>query len=246
MIPTPETLLALGLIAVYLFDSMHFLQIGEAVVITRATHLQRISFGSGFELGGRRPFLPNPLTPFWPELSVDWVTHPIPQQASAPGSSQPMHERAAALKWIGAFSGACAGLIVIGAPIALLFEAQTAFIACVLLCVGCELVAAILLFQKREALRLGVGQWLSLSLIGLICLPCSANLARAAAKARRWTLPAHQLAGLDLDGLASGPLKEQVREALLRAQRYVDEESPEFHRLSEQVRLLGEGPCKNG
>jgi hypothetical protein len=32
-----------------------------------------------------------------------------------------------------------------------------------------------------------------------------------------------------------------VREALLRARRFVDEQSPEFHGLSEQLRLLGEG-----
>jgi hypothetical protein len=240
MILTPETLLALGLIAVYLFDSMHFLQIGEAVVITRAASLQRISFGSGFELGGRRPFLPNPLTPFWPELRVDWVSHPT-HQVNAQLSTQQMSERAAALKWTGAFSGACTALIVIGAPIALLLEAQYAFIACVLSCAICELVAAGLLFRKRKMLGLGIGQWLSLSLIALICLPCSANLARAAAKARCWTLPAHEIAGLNLNGLASGPLREQVREALLRARRYVDEESPEFQYLSEQLRLLGEG-----
>ena len=245
MILTPETLLALGLIAVYLFDSMHFLRIGEAVVITRAATLQRISFGSGFELGGRRPFLPNPLTPFWPELRVDWVSDPTPQ-ASAPVSTQQMRERAAALKWVGAFSGACTGLIVIGAPIALFLEAQSAFIACVLLCAVCELIAAFLLLRQRKVLGLGIGQWLSLSLIGLICLPCSANLARTAAKARCWTLPAHQLAGLDLERLAPGSLKEEVSEALLRARRYVDEESPEFQRLSEQLRLLGEGSCKNG
>ena len=54
---TAEALLALGLIAVYLLDSMHFLRIGEAVVVTGGARLSRLSFGSGFEFGGRRPFL---------------------------------------------------------------------------------------------------------------------------------------------------------------------------------------------
>jgi len=237
---TPETLLALGLIAVYLFDSMHFLRIGEAVVATRRARLHAISFGSGFELGGRRPFLPNPLTPFWPELRLDWVNGASDVEAARHCSDE-MHDRASALRWVGMFSGACTASIVIGAPIALLVGAQWVFIACVALCLVCELVAAGLLLRVRKRLDLGFGQWLSLALIGLICLPCAGNLARAAAKARCWTLPAYRIAQLQLAGFAAEALRAQLREALLRARRFVDEESPEFRGLSEQLRLLGEG-----
>lgn len=237
---TPETLLALGLIAVYLFDSMHFLRIGEAVVVTRRTRLHGISFGSGFEFGGRRPFLPNPLTPFWPELRLDWVNGPSGEEAARDCSDE-MRARASALRWVGVFSAACTASIVLGAPVALLVGAQWVFIACVGLCLACELVAAGLLLRARKRLGLGFGQWLSLALIGLICLPCAGNLARAAAKARCWALPAHQIARLQLAGFATEALRTQVREALLRARRFVDEESPEFRGLSEQLRLLGEG-----
>ena len=237
---TTETLLALGLIAVYLFDSMHFLRIGEAVVVTRRARLHGLSFGSGFELGGRRPFLPNPLTPFWPELRLDWVNGARGEEAARNGSDE-MRARASALRWVGMFSGVCTASIVIGAPIALFVGSQLVFITCVGLCVACELVAAGLLLRVRKRLDLGFGQWLSLALIGLICLPCAGNLARAAAKARCWTLPAYQIAQLQLTDLATEPLRTQVREALLRARRFVDEESPEFQGLSEQLRLLGEG-----
>jgi hypothetical protein len=237
---TPETLLALGLIAVYLFDSMHFLRIGEAVVVTRRARLQGLSFGSGFEFGGRRPFLPNPLTPFWPELRLDWVNGASGEEA-ARNCSDEMHARACALRWVGMFSGACTASIVIAAPVALFAGAQLVFIACVGLCGACELVAAGLLLRARKRLDLGFGQWLSLALIGLICLPCAGNLARAAAKARCWTLPAYQIARLQLADFATDALRTQVREALLRARRFVDEQSPEFHGLSEQLRLLGEG-----
>ncbi len=237
---TAETLLALGLIAVYLFDSMHFLRIGEAVVVTRRTRLQAISFGSGFEFGGRRPFLPNPLTPFWPELRLDWVNGE--SGADAPrGCSDEMRGHVSALRWVGVFSAACTASIVIGAPVALFVGAQWMFIACVALGVACELVAAGLLLRARKRLGLGFGQWLSLAIIGLICLPCAGNLARAGAKARCWTLPAYQIAQLQLADFATEALRTQVREALLRARRFVDEESPEFHGLSEQLRLLGEG-----
>jgi len=237
---TPETLLALGLIAVYLFDSMHFLRIGEAVVVARRAGLHSLSFGSGFEFGGRRPFLPNPLTPFWPELRLDWV-NVAGREGDVRNCGDAMLARATALRWVGVFSGACTAAIVIGAPIALFVGAQWVFIACVALSLVCELVAAGLLLRARKRLDLGFGQWLSLSLIGLICLPCAGNLARAAAKARCWTLPAYQVAQLQLADFEPGALRTQVREALLRARRFVDEESPEFHGLSEQLRLLGEG-----
>jgi hypothetical protein len=237
---TPETLLALGLIVVYLFDSMHFLRIGEAVVATRRARLRAISFGSGFEFGGRRPFLPNPLTPFWPELRLDWVNGASGAEAAC-NCSDEMRNRASALHWVGVFSGACTALIVIGAPLALFAGAQWVFIVCVALCLVCELAAAGLLLRARKRLDLGFGEWLSMALIGLICLPCAGNLARAAAKARCWTLPAYRMAHLELTDFAAEALRTQVREALLRARRFVDEESPEFHGLSEQLRLLGEG-----
>lgn len=235
---TPETLLALGLIVVYLLDSMHFLRIGETVIVTRGRRLSRLSFGSGFELGGRRPFLPNPLTPFWPEIRMDWV-NVAGGLARAQTSTGEMGERAAALKWVGILSGACAVSIVIGAPVALSLGAPQVFVACVASCLTCELAAAGLLLRARKRLGLGFGQWLSLSLIGLICWPCAANLARAAAKARCWELPAYQLAGLPLAGVEANALRGQIREALLRARRFVDEESPQFHGLTEQLRLLG-------
>jgi hypothetical protein len=113
------------------------------------------------------------------------------------------------------------------------------FVACVALCLISEVAAAGLLLRARERLGLGFGQWLSLSLIGLVCLPCAANLARAAAKARCWELPAYQVAGLPLTGVEANALRSQIRDAVLRARRFVDEESPEFRGLTEQLRLLG-------
>lgn len=235
---TPATLLAFGLIAVYLVDSMHFLRIGEAVVVTRGGRPFRLSFGSGFELGGRRPFLPNPLTPFWPELRMDWV-NVAGRAGDVQTITEEMRERAAVLRWVGILSGACAASIVVGAPIALLLGSSPVFVACVASCLIFELTTAGLLLRARKRLGLGFGQWLSLSLIGLICWPCAANLGRAAAKARCWQLPAYQFAQLQMAGAEANTLQAEIREAVLRARRFVDEESPEFHGLTEQLRLLG-------
>jgi hypothetical protein len=236
-----QPLLALALIGVYLVDSVHWLRLGEAVVTTRGCRLRRISFGSAFELGGRRPFLPNPLTPFWPELRTDWVNaagNPDDAQVSGRG----MRDRATALQTVGLLSTVSGAAIVLGAPLALILGQDGIFVACVLVCAVSALASAIFLYRHRSSLGLGLGQWLLLALVAIVCLPCSANLARAAAKARTWTLPAYQIARLELTGVSAGQTREQLKEALRAAQRYVGEESVEFRGLSEQLRLLEEGP----
>src|SRR4029077_19868561 len=80
-----EALLALALVAVYLADSAHFLAIGEALIRTRSGRRVALFFRWAVELAGRRPFIPNPLTPFWPELRVEWTTssHGGPRAAEA-------------------------------------------------------------------------------------------------------------------------------------------------------------------
>jgi hypothetical protein len=236
----PQPLLALALVGVYLLDSIHWLRLGEAVVITRAGCLRRLSLGSDFELGGRRPFLPNPFTPFWPELRADWVN--ADTSADAAASARAMSERAQVLGLLGVLSGICAGAIVIGAPLALALAHEPAFLVCVLVCVIASLASAAVLYRRRGVLGLGFGQWLLLALVALLCLPCSANLARAAAKTHIWTLPAYQIARLELTGMPAAQTREQMREALRAAQRYLGEESAEFQGLSEQLRLLEEGP----
>src|SRR5262252_2248647 len=156
--PLPlETLLAAGLIAVYLVDSASFLALGEAVIVTRAGTLRHLASGSALELGGRRPFRPNPLAPL---------------------------------------VGACALLIVIAAPLALTLAAPRVFLVCALLCYLCAALAGTLIVMRRVALGLTLLQALALAVIGVVCLPCSANLARAAGARRRWLLAASEIPAL--------------------------------------------------
>jgi hypothetical protein len=234
-----QQLLALALIGVYLLDSMHWLRLGEAVVITRAGGLRRLSFGSAFELGGRRPFLPNPLTPFWPELRAQWTAAATPTDAGE--RARQMCQRAACLRFAGVASGLSAAAIVAGGPLALLLHREDAFLVCVAVSVLCTLTAAVLLFRLRAELGLRFGQWLSLTLFALLCLPLSGNLTRAVARARTWSLPAHLIPQLTLSGADPAHTRTQLSEALRAAQRYVDPDSAESQRLAEQLRLLQEG-----
>jgi hypothetical protein len=235
---TPQ-LLALALVAIYLADSIHWLALGEAVVVTRRAALSRLSLGGPFELGGRRPYLPNPLTPFWPEMRVVWLT------AAAGGadpaqSAQQMQARAAALAVPGILSGVCAAAIAAGGPVALLLSSNLAFLTCAGVCLLCTLAISVWLLVHRQVLGLSLRQWLYLTLIALICLPTSPNLARAAARLQVWTLPAHRLAQLTLTAAEAGGTRAQLLPVLREAQRYVPADSAAGAALAEQLRLMEE------
>jgi hypothetical protein len=237
MFVSPEWLLAFALVAVYLFDSAHFLCIGEAVISTRSGALRRLSFGSSFELGGRRPYLPNPLTPCWPELRVEWDTSgrdlAAPKQVI---TEMQQHLRAA--QPIGWFATGCTGLIVIVAPLALVTGYERVFIASALLCVVCAVPACVLVLRRRRELGHSGWQAVSLIVVALVCLPCSGNLARAVSIKRRWTLPASELPSLGFDTNRIARIETELREMLARAQRLFSEDSVEYILVSAQLKLL--------
>jgi hypothetical protein len=236
---TTEAVLAFALVAIYLFDSTHFLMIGEAVVGTRAGALARLSFGSGFELGGRRPYLPNPLTPFWPELRVEW---------GAPGEATVRPEQVAlemtqhlgAARRIGWIATACAVLIVVVAPVSLAIGAERVFVASAVMCFALAGVAGVFVFIQRRELGLTVSESCSAVAVALVCLPCSANLARAVMTRRRWVLAAADFPRLGFTAAQVPSIQRDVREALDRAQRFLGEDSAEYRALTEQLRVLGE------
>jgi hypothetical protein len=219
----PEWLLAVALVAVYLADSMQFLRIGEAVLATKNGAPSRLSFGSSLELGGRRPYLPNPLTPGWPALRVDWLssaTLPVPQVA------EEMRRQLHAVRPIGWCATVCAALIILVAPVALVTGHQEVFVPAVLLCVAGVLAAGALLIVGRNTLALSLSQAMAIAAIALVCLPCSGNLARAACLHRRWQVRASDLAALSDEGRDAFEMR--VRDMLHRARDLCAEGSAEY------------------
>ena len=126
---SPETLLALALVAVYVADSAHFLAIGEALIRTRSGRTAGLSFGWPFELAGRRPFIPNPLTPFWPELRLVWTPSSAGGAGAAEAVSAEMRAHLAAVRPVACIASVCAALIAVVAPLALAFGPLTGFVA---------------------------------------------------------------------------------------------------------------------
>lgn len=237
LLPYTRQLLALALVSLYLVDSVHWLSLGEAVVITRRSSLRRLSCGSGFELGGRRPWLPNPVTPFWPELRVLWLTRPGGVVDSAETARQ-MRAWTEGLALTGVFSAVCAAAVVAGAPLALLAGREDVFLGCVLLGLLSTLTAAGFLYVRRQGLGLTRVQWLSLTLTAVACLPLSANLARAVARTRSWTLPAHGLAELELTGSDAQQTRAQLLPVMRAAQRYLPEDGALAAALADELRQL--------
>ena len=123
-------LLAIGLVAVYLLDSMHFLRIGEALVLARGSRLAGLSFGGSFELGGRRPYLPNPLTPCRVEFRLSWDTSGgATDDARLVGEEMRKHLRA--VRTVGWTGTVCGIAIVLLAPLGLALGQEPMFLAAV-------------------------------------------------------------------------------------------------------------------
>jgi hypothetical protein len=235
-VPDLSQLLALALIAVYVADSAHFLCLGEAIAITRGSRIRGMSFGWGFELAGRRPYIPNPLTPFWPELRLQWETSGVAGERPDEVVRE-IVPRLRALRAIGWLSGVAALLIVIVAPIGLLLGQDLVFVLAACACLLVTAVSGALLAKAREDLGLTRWQVASLSLVALVCLPCAGNLARAAALQRRWRLSASEL---PLLAPAEGRdvVRRNLRPILLQAQQVSSEQSVEYRAIGQQLRLL--------
>ena len=233
-----EVLLAVALVAVYVADSAYFLSIGEALILTRAGRAVALSFGWSFELAGRRPFIPNPLTPFWPELRVEWTASSQSGATPAAAVSAEMRAQLAAVRPIAWIASACGVLIVLVAPLALTLGQEPLFVAAALFTLALSAAACTLLALRRRELGLAGLKLYSTILVALVCLPCAANLARSVVAQRRWSVAAAELPALGFDGTRAAALRAQVQGVLAAARRLMAEDSAAYSALGEQLRRL--------
>jgi len=235
--PSTETLLAIALVLVYLLDSMLFLRIGETVVVTGRGGISRLSFGGSFELGGRRPYLPNPLTPYRPCFRIAWgISGGATDEVAS--VSQDMLRYLRAIRPVASLATLSAVPIVIVAPLSLAFGQQLVFLASVAATVLLALCGCVLVVLRKKELGLSAWQVCTLVFVALVCLPCSPNLARAVMLQHGWTCAARDLVNLGFEGPQSDTIRLQILAALTDAKRYVSEESPEFKTIEEQIRQL--------
>jgi hypothetical protein len=238
-----DILLSVLLVAVYLVDSMHFLSIGEALITTRAGRPRRLSFGSGFELGGRRVFLSNPFTPFWPEFRVEWDTTGSPVDLPA-DVAQSIAQHLRALRIVTPLMAVSGILVVLVAPIAIAFKFEFVFLVAVGLALLVSIAACAVVVARRSVLGLTAGQTVSVVFVALICLPCAPNLVRAVTRRRHWRLNARELPQLGFDPAAAAIARASAHAALLSAQSFVPEEGEQRQVIEEQLRALNEASIR--
>ncbi len=177
-----ELLLAIGIVIVYLLDSVRFLGRREALVERLAQGRWRLSFGLvRVELLGRRPAMPNPLRPdrmLWP---ARWRLVDGPR-ADAHGMALP-----AVNGWARTMGYLCLALllvVVVLAP-AMLVLGENLYFA---LAIGSgyllAIAAATLLVIHAGSFGLGRGAAFGMSAISVVCLPCAPNLLRSACGGR--------------------------------------------------------------
>lgn len=235
--PGLEALLALALIGVYVLDSAHFLSIGDAVLITRRQRLRQVSFGWSFELGGRRPYLPNPLTPFWPELRIQWTSRSFSSTPPEVATAE-MQRFVTITKPMSRLAALAGFFIVLVAPLALAFGNEALFVASAGVAFGFALTACCVLSMRRKAVGLSWPQVISISLVALLCLPCAANLGRAVSRHRCWNLVASDIPALGFHVSQVDLINYRVSAFLSQVRRLFPEDTAEYGALTSQMQLL--------
>jgi len=236
--PNLEMLLAFAIVGVYLVDSARFLSIGDAVVITRRERIRQVSFGWSFELAGRRPYLPNPLTPFWPELRIQWTSSSPADMIKPDVAKSEMFDLLKGTRpicWLATLAGF---FIVLVAPVVLTVGSEVLFITAAATAFLLALAACCMLGARRESLRLSWLQVISLTLVALLCLPCAANLGRAVLMHRCWTLVASDVPALAFNTNEGDKISQRVSAFLAAVRRLFPEDTTEYSALTSQIGLL--------
>ncbi len=177
-----ELLLAIGIVLVYLLDSMRLLGRREVLVERLAPGRWRLSFGLvRIELLGRRPAMPNPLRPDRMLWAARWCLVDVSSKDA--GRAVPP----VADGWTRAMGYLCLALllvVVVLAPAMLLLGENLYFALAIGIGYLFAIAGATLLMIRATAFGLRRGAAFGMSAISVLCLPCAPNLLRAACGGR--------------------------------------------------------------
>lgn len=85
IIPHPEVLLLIGMVALYLYDSTLLLNSNEGILSSTLNGRWSAHFGSErFPLRGKEPFLPNPFLPYRPMFRLRWCLEGRTDETASP------------------------------------------------------------------------------------------------------------------------------------------------------------------
>lgn len=220
-----ELLLAIGIVLVYLLDSMRLLGRREALVERLARDRWQLFFGLvRIELLGRRPALPNPLRPDRMLWMARW------RLGEGIGGAR-IAMLPAAGGWVRAMGGLCLLLLIVVVVLAptMLLLGENLYFA---MAIGAGYLLAIsdasLFIIRAQDFGLKRSTAIGMSVISVLCLPCAPNLLRAACGGRALEV--------ELPGFGEGTAGEAERArfrsrftSLLRHESWLSFEDPEQH-----------------
>jgi hypothetical protein len=241
MLPSVEVLAMALVIGLYLQDTLILLYDNEAVLEDIGAHGYRIRFGARtFQLAGRNPFLPNPVTPWRLVFRLAWHVQRLPEPPPPAGVVNPESVRAAMRVASWGLLPIAVGLFA-GLPLCLYFDAGwTLFLSLVGVMYAAAAFVLACLWRRRAQLTLRTGSLAALTFESLVCLPCALNVVR---KASTRIHIAEDLLEIARPRVSAA----QLRNATDQIVRRIDEEieaaeagSPEWDALTAyRLRLIG-------
>jgi hypothetical protein len=240
MLPSVEVLAMALVIGLYLQDTLILLYDNEAVLENGGAHGYRVRFGArSFQLAGRNPFLPNPLTPWRMAFRLAWHVQPLPAARGAAGAVTPESVRAAMRLASWGLLPIAAGLFV-GLPLCLYFDAGwTLFLSLVGMMYAAATFVLVCLWRLRTQLTLRTGILAALTFESLVCLPCALNVLRKASTRIHMAEDLLDIARARLSATQLRAATEQILRRIDEGIESAETGTPEWQALTEyRGRLL--------
>lgn len=210
-----EVLLPIGAIGFYLVDSA-LLLFGNELALEHRAKRWRCSPGSAFQFGGRRIYVPNPLTPGASLFRVSWhASEPVGMSGSLDLAAlrrltRPFRYIAAAQAFL---------LLAALAPISILLGSGAVLLLLFALFYVLTLATVALLVARRRALGVSNRECLVLAFEIFACAPFAVNIVRRltlrASRELPWLRLAQQEFGAAERERLEGAIREQVELLLL-------------------------------
>ncbi len=238
-----NALLAAGVWALYLADSLVWLRPEQVLVTFRRGRAWRVALPSvAWQLAGRSPVVPNPFTPHRPQRVLRWLPSLGSDTLVEPGFESPAQS---ALRETYVPLTALVAVLLVALPLALLRHASDRVVLWLALDVY-VLVALLLLsvWWHRASWQMPLKSWATLAFAALACPPFALNLVRRLC-ARLPVQPANTVMVLarDLPPSRLPAVATQLSALARELETRVDECSPEAQALTavlEQLQPLQE------
>ena len=194
--PSFETLLPLGAIAFYLFDSSLLLY-GNEVAAQRLGKHWTVSGGWNLMFGGRRVYLPNPLAPHALLVRAQWTVAMTPEPSTLELLGGPFERSLRTLRWV--IVALAALLFTVLPAVSFFYGAGLALLGVFAFAYGLVVAALGVIYFNRAEVGVSRRRFTGLALESLACVPFAINLVRKLSLARAADMSVAALLSTNVD-----------------------------------------------